>query len=32
MCTESQLRSISKAMVECYKNVYGNDIAEIVFF
>ena len=32
MCTESQLSSISKAMVECYKNVYGNDIVEIVLY
>ena len=32
MCTKSQLNSISKAMVECYKGVYGNDIVEIVLY
>ncbi|MGN0305029.1 MAG: nucleotidyltransferase domain-containing protein, partial [Lachnospiraceae bacterium] len=32
MCTESQLNRIMKAMVECYKAVYGSDIVEIMLY
>ena len=32
MCTESQLSKISKAMVECYRVVYGSDIVEIILY
>lgn len=32
MCTETQLSRITKAMVECYRVVYGDDIVEIVLY
>ena len=32
MCTESRLSRIIKAMVECYRGVYGNDIVDIVLY
>lgn len=32
MCTETQLSRITKAMVECYRVVYGNDIVEIILY
>lgn len=32
MCTEKQLNKIIKAMVECYRVVYGRDIVEIVLY
>ncbi len=32
MCTEFQLNRIMKAMVECYRVVYGNDVVEIVLY
>ena len=32
MCTETQLNRITRAMVECYRGVYGVDIVEIVLF
>ena len=32
MCTEMQLNKIIKAMVECYRVVYGGDIVEIVLY
>lgn len=32
MCTESQLSRIMKAMVECYRVVYGNDVVEIILY
>lgn len=32
MCTESQLSRIIKAMVDCYRVVYGDDIVEIVLY
>ncbi len=32
MCTETQLSRIMKAMVECYRVVYGDDIVEIVLY
>ena len=32
MCTEVQLNRITKAMVECYRVVYGDDIVEIVLY
>ena len=32
MCTEFQLNRIIKAMVECYRVVYGSDIVEIVLY
>lgn len=32
MCTEAQLGRITKAMVDCYRVVYGNDIFEIVLY
>lgn len=32
MCTESQLNRITKAMVDCYRVVYGDDIFEIVLY
>lgn len=32
MCTEAQLGRITKAMVDCYRVVYGEDIVEIVLF
>lgn len=32
MCTETQLNRIVKAMVDCYRVVYGNDIVEIVLY
>ena len=30
MCTETQLSKITKAMVDCYRVVYGSDVVEIV--
>ena len=30
MCTQAQLNNITKAMVDCYKVVYGDDIVEIM--
>lgn len=32
MCTQCQLNQIMKAMVDCYKNVYGNNIVDIVLY
>lgn len=32
MCTELQLNSIVKIMVECYKRVYGSAIVDIVLY
>ena len=32
MCTEAQLNKIMKSMIECYKQVYGNDIVDIVLY
>lgn len=32
MCTETQLKEITKAVVDCYRVVYGDDIVEIVLF
>ena len=32
MCTQSQLNEIMKAMVECYRSVYGNQIVDIVLY
>ncbi|MBQ7954931.1 MAG: nucleotidyltransferase domain-containing protein [Lachnospiraceae bacterium] len=32
MCTETQLSRITKAIVECYRVVYGDDIVEIVLY
>ena len=32
MCTEMQLNKIIKAMVECYRVVYGRDIEEIMLY
>ena len=32
MCTKIQLNSISKQMVEGYRSVYGNDIADIFLY
>ncbi|MBE5884555.1 MAG: nucleotidyltransferase domain-containing protein [Lachnospiraceae bacterium] len=32
MCTETQLNRIMKAMVDCYRVVYGDDIVEIVLY
>lgn len=32
MCTQSQLNEIMKAMVECYRNVYANQIVDIVLY
>ena len=32
MCTEIQLNRIMKAMVECYRVVYGSDVVEIVLY
>lgn len=32
MCTETQLNRIVKAMVDCYRVVYGKDIVEIVLY
>lgn len=32
MCTEMQLNKIIKAMVECYRVVYGRDIVEIMLY
>ena len=28
MCTETQLNRITKAMVDCYRVVYGEDVFE----
>ena len=30
MCTEGQLNKIVKAMVECYRNIYGSAIVDII--
>lgn len=32
MCTEAQLNRITRAMVDCYRVVYGKDIFEIVLY
>ena len=32
MCTRLQLNTISKQMVECYRSVYGKDIADIFLY
>ena len=32
MCTETQLNRITRAMVDCYRVVYGDDIVEIILF
>ncbi len=32
MCTETQLNGITRAMVDCYRVVYGEDIVEIILF
>ena len=32
MCTQFQLNEIMKAMVECYRSVYGNQIVDIVLY
>ena len=32
MCTQAQLNSITKAMVDCYKVVYGEDVVEIILY
>ncbi len=32
MCTETQLNRITKAMVDCYRVVYGEDVFEIVLY
>ena len=32
MCTETQLNRITRAMVDCYRVVYGEDIVEIILF
>lgn len=32
MCTEAQLNRITRAMVDCYRVVYGEDIVEIILF
>ena len=32
MCTETQLNRITRAMVDCYRGVYGVDVVEIVLF
>ena len=32
MCTQAQLNNITKAMVDCYKVVYGEDIVEIMLY
>lgn len=32
MCTKSQLQSIVKLMVECYREVYGNAIVDIILY
>ena len=32
MCTETQLNRITKAMVDCYRVVYGSDVVEIVLY
>ena len=32
MCTEAQLSTISKAMIDCYKVAYGDDIVEIILY
>lgn len=32
MCSESQLKSIIKAVVQSYRAVYGSDIVEIVLY
>lgn len=32
MCTKLQLNNISKQMVECYRSVYGKDIADIFLY
>lgn len=32
MCTRAQLNTIVECMVECYKNVYGNAVVDIVLY
>lgn len=32
MCTEIQIDNITKAMAQEYRNVYGNDIVDILLF
>ena len=32
MCTQFQLNEIMKAMVECYRSVYGDQIVDIVLY
>ena len=32
MCTQAQLSSILKTMVECYRTVYGKDVVEVVLY
>ncbi len=32
MCTQFQLNEIMKAMVECYRSVYGNQVVDIVLY
>ncbi|MBQ8231874.1 MAG: nucleotidyltransferase domain-containing protein [Lachnospiraceae bacterium] len=32
MCTEGQLNKIVKAMVECYRNIYGSAIVDIILY
>lgn len=32
MCTEAQINRILKAMVECYRTVYGDEIVDIVLY
>lgn len=32
MCTESQLNNIIKTMVECYREVYGNTLVDIILY
>lgn len=32
MCTQMQLNKIVKAMVECYRTVYGRDVVDIMLY
>lgn len=32
MCTELQIEKIIKVMVECYREVYGNSIEDIILY
>lgn len=32
MCTERQLSMISREMVKCYRQVYGNEIVSIILY